>query len=101
MKFPCIPWGSRGLKLRNALKFCLPKAQGPHDDLIKIWKTVILFNLLLQMSLPPLFSENKKASEKLGQLEFKSLQGLTSSLKHKFVEGRLMQKFLFWFVFCF
>jgi len=47
------------------------------------------------MSLPPLFSENKKASEKLGQLEFKSLQGLTSSLKHKFVEGRLMQKFLF------
>lgn len=53
---------------------------------------MILFNLLLQMSMPPLFSENKRASETLGQLEFRSLQGLTSPLMHKFVEGRLNGK---------
>lgn len=30
----------------------LSKGQGPHDDLIKIWKTVTLFNLLMPVSAP-------------------------------------------------
>lgn len=53
------------------------------------------------MSLPPLFSENKRVSETLGQLESRSLQGLASPLKHKFAEGRLMGMFLVYFVLCF
>lgn len=36
----CVTLSSLDVILRKALKFCFPKGEGPHDDLIKIWKIV-------------------------------------------------------------
>lgn len=50
------------------------------------------------MYLPPRLSELKGTSQTLGQLDFRSLLGLSSPLEHKLVEVMMTGKFLFCFI---